>query len=720
MPTASPAATTPPALAGLRGDLVVSVVKRAGARIAVIKDPVAHTFFEMPEDDFRAAGLIDPSLALPQQLAALRRDGPQAWRSADDETLARRLYRVSAEMRACGLARVGAATVPPRSSNDFMADARRILQRVVAVLFYRVPLGDPSPLLECLQPWCGFLFRPAFLVLAALFTVISAVVFVWSGGPASFEAGWFASWQALLAFYAGLVLLKVLHEAAHAVAVRHYGGRVHETGMTLIAGLPLFYVEASDSYLFPKKSQRIAVAAAGIVAELFLAALMVWLWLFMADGFARQLVLNLLLVASVSTILFNGNPLMRFDGYYILAEAIGMPNLRERSMEFLTSRVRRILLGAPVVETPRRTAWLLGSYGVLSQAYLIVVVLGIWRFLSLIAQPSGLQWAVNLLVGAWVLHSLALPFAGFCASLFREASSVHGKRRKRALLGLGAAAILAGIFIFVPFPHWVSRSCVLQPAGDSVVRAAVDGFVVEVYAAEGDIVSSGQPIALLRNNSLQTSLQAAQLELSRAETQLRGAVTSGSLAQVCEAKSAVASAEARRAELQKQSGQLVLAAPVAGVVATRDMAQLQGTLLKAGDVLCVVQPGDLDEFLVPLGEKEARQVRAGASVRLRLRSQPWKLFAGEIVANPMRLNAEELPTGLRQMAGGDVAVSSDAANKQTLLSDTHFAKVRISDPDPSLKIGMTGRVRIECGRQSLAARLAGAIADFVRLDVRMQ
>lgn len=720
MPTAPPAAAPPPALSALRNDLVVSVVDRAGSRIAVVKDPVAHTFFEMPEDDFRAAGLIDPSLALPRQLEILRREGPQSWRSVDDKALARRLQRVSAEMRACGLARVGGATVSPRSSNDFMADARRILQRVVSVLFYRVPLGDPSPLLERLQPWCGFLFRPAFLLLGAFFTVVSAAVFLWSGGPASFQAGWFASWQALLAFYAGLVLLKLFHEAAHAVAVRHYGGRVHETGMTLIAGLPLFYVEASDSYLFPKKSQRIAVAAAGIVAELFLAAIMVWLWLFMADGFARQLVLNLLLVASVSTILFNGNPLMRFDGYYILAEAIDMPNLRERSMEFLASHVRGILLGVPVVETPRRTAWLLGSYGVLSQAYLIIVVLGIWRFLSVIAQPGGMQWAVNLLVGAWALNSLALPFAGFCASLFREASAVRGKRRKRALLGLGAAAILAGIFFFVPFPHWVSRSCVLQPAGDSVVRAAVDGFVVEVYAAEGDTVSAGQPIARLRNNALQTSLQAAQLEFSRAEAQLRGAVTSGSLAQVGEAKSAVASAEARRAELQKQSAQLVIVAPVAGVVATRDMAQLPGTLLKAGDVLCVVQPGDLDEFLVPLGEKEARQVRAGAPVRLRLRSQPWKLFEGEIVANPMRLNAEELPMGLRQMAGGDVAVSSDAANKPTLLSDTHFAKVRISDPDSSLKIGMTGRVRIECGRQTLAVRLAGAIADFVRLDVRMQ
>ena len=214
----------------------------------------------------------------------------------------------------------------------------------MVVLFYRVPLGNPTALLDRFQPWCGFLFRPAFLMLAAIFTVVSAAVFVFSGGPASFEAGWFGSWQALLAFYAGLVLLKVFHEAAHAVAVRHYGGQVHETGMTLVAGLPLFYVEASDSYLFPKKFQRIAVAAAGIVAELFLAAAMVWLWLFMADGFARQLVLNLLLVASVSTILFNGNPLMRFDGYYILAEVVDMPNLRERSKEYIAARVRGFLL----------------------------------------------------------------------------------------------------------------------------------------------------------------------------------------------------------------------------------------------------------------------------------------------------------------------------------------------------------------------------------------
>lgn len=720
MQTASPAATASPALAGLRDDLIVSVVSRAGSRIAVVKDPVAHTFYEMPEDDFRAARLIDPALPLPRQLQILQTDGPSAWRGADDKTIARRLQRLSAEMRACGLARGGAHSGPARPDGTMMSDVRRGLQRLVSVLFYRVPLGNPTALLDRFQPWCGFLFRPAFLMLAAIFTAVSAVVFLSSGGPASFEAGWFSSWQALLAFYAGLVLLKVFHEAAHAVAVRHYGGQVHETGMTLVAGLPLFYVEASDSYLFPKKFQRIAVAAAGIVAELFLAAAMVWLWLFMADGFARQLVLNLLLVASVSTILFNGNPLMRFDGYYILAEVVDMPNLRERSKEYIASRVRGFLLGAPVAETPRRTAWLLGTYGVLSQLYLIAVVLGIWRFLSVVAQPNGLQWAANFLVGAWALNSFVLPFAGFCISLFKEAAAVHGKRRKRAVLGLAVAAALAAFFFFVPLPHWVSRSCVLQPAGDSVVRAAVEGFVAEVGVGEGARVSGGQPIARLRNNALETSRQDAQLAFARAEAKLRSAITAGSLAEVGKARSAVAAAQAQLGELQKQSGQLVLAAPLDGVVATRDMAQLVGTFLKAGDILCVIQPADLDEFVVPLGEKEARQVRAGAPVRLRLRSQPWKLFHGEILSDPLRLNVEELPAGLRQASGGDVALTSDASKKRALLSDTHFAKVRISDPEPSLKIGMTGRVRIECGKQTLAARVAGAIADFVRLDVRMQ
>jgi putative peptide zinc metalloprotease protein len=564
-------------------------------------------------------------------------------------------------------------------------------------------------------------FHPFFLACAAVFTVVSAAVLVWSGGLTAFEPGWFSSWQALLTFYVGLVLLKVIHEAAHAVAVRHYGGQVHETGMTLVAGLPLFYVEASDSYLFPKKSQRIAVAAAGIVAELVLAAVMVWLWLLMADGFSKQLVLNLLLVASVSTILFNGNPLMRFDGYYILAEAIDMPNLRERSKSFVASRIGEMVLGSGgSTDLPRREAWLLGSYGILSQAYLVLVMLGIWRFLSVIAQPQGLQWLANLMVGAWVTSSLLLPFGRFCLGLVRQAASVHGKRRKRALLGVCGGGALLAVLLLVPLPHWVSRSCVLQPAGDSVVRAAVDGFIAEVLVAEGDPVSKDQPLAQLRNNALEAELEAAILESARAETGLRGAVTAGALSDVGQAKAALSASRAHQDKLRRESDFLALSAPCEGTVASRDLAQSVGKFLKAGDILCVIQPADLDEFLIPLDEKQARQVRKGARVELRLRSQPWKLFRGGVIGDPLRLNAEELPAGLLQSSGGDVAVSSAGGRKQTLLADTHFVKVRISDPDPALKIGMTGRVRIECGRQTLAARLTGAIADFVRLDVRMQ
>ena len=291
----------PRALAALREDLEVSVVTRRGERIAVVKDPVGHRFYELPEDDYRAARLIDSSLPPGEVIARLRREGPASWRTVDDEKLALRLQRLSRELRANGLAHGGAPTSAKTMQTNVFGEWQQRLRKVVSLLFLRLPLGDPSSLLEKTAPLCRLFFSPFFLVVSALFVALSAVAFFAAGGLGAFESGWFASWKALLFFYLGLVLLKVIHEGAHAVAVRHYGGKVHEAGATLVAGLPLFYVEASDSYLFPKKFQRIAVAAAGIVAELVVAAMLVWLWLLMADGFSRQLALNLLLVASVST-----------------------------------------------------------------------------------------------------------------------------------------------------------------------------------------------------------------------------------------------------------------------------------------------------------------------------------------------------------------------------------------------------------------------------------
>jgi putative peptide zinc metalloprotease protein len=718
---AEPTVNAPPrALAALREDLEVSVVTRRGERIAVIKDPVGHRFYELPENDYRAALLINSSLPPGEVIARLRREGPASWRTFDDEKLALRLQRLSRELRANGLACGGAPTSAKTMQTSVFGEWQQRLRKVVSLLFLRLPLGDPSSLLEKTAPLCRLFFHPFFLVVSALFVALSAVAFFAAGGLGAFESGWFASWKALLFFYLGLVLLKVIHEGAHAVAVRHYGGKVHEAGATLVAGLPLFYVEASDSYLFPEKFQRIAVAAAGIVAELVVAAMLVWLWLLMADGFSRQLALNLILVASVSTVLFNGNPLMRFDGYYILADALDRPDLRERSGEFVSSRVGDFLLGTKSREVPRKEAWLFGSYGVLSQAWLIVVILGVWRFLSVVAQPHGLQWAVNFLIGAWVLNSLIFPLVHFCRRLFQRAAASQGQRRKRALAGLVLAASIAAGALLIPFPHWIARSCVLEPANDFVLRAGVDGFVAEVLASEGEAVTTGQILGRLRSSSLAAALESAKLAVDQVEASLRGAVTSASLAEVGKQKAALTASRARLAETQQRAERLVLSAPNNGIVATRDMEMKSGQFLRAGDVFCVVQPPMLDEFLVPLGEKEARQVKDGARARLRLRGQPGKLFHGVVVGDPLRLSAEQLPAGLREAAGGDVAVSASTARQETLLADTHFAKVRIVNPVPDLKMGMTGRVRIECGRQTVAARLAGALADFVRLDVRMQ
>jgi multidrug resistance efflux pump len=241
------------------------------------------------------------------------------------------------------------------------------------------------------------------------------------------------------------------------------------------------------------------------------------------------------------------------------------------------------------------------------------------------------------------------------------------------------------------------------------LRAGVSGFVAEVLVGEGEQVKAGQVLGRMRSSTLTAELESARLGVDQAKVSLRGAVTGSSLAEVGKHKTALAAAHARLTEAESRADRLALVSPADGSVATRDMRHKQGQFLKAGDIFCVVQPNEIDELLVPLSEKDARQVKAGAAARLRLRGQPWKLFRGVVDGDPLRLSAEQL-----------LAVSADAVKQQTLLSDTHFAKVRLTSPDSSLKIGMTGRVRIDCGRQTLARRLSGAIADFVRLDVRMQ
>jgi len=367
-------------VAEIRKDLEVSIVPRGGERVAVVKDPLAHRFYELDPTDLEIAAFLDARLDKKNLLNLLRRRLPEACGEWSDETLLSRISRISQELRATGLAKGSSHASPPPTVNKSPIETLMYLGRKISsLLFWRFRLFDPTALLDVTVDLSRPFFRSWFLWFILIVFSVAFSFFVGRGGMQMFDASWFGSATSLATLYIGIAGLKFLHEAGHALAVRRFGGSVHEVGITLVAGLPLFHVEASDSYLFPKKSQRLAVASSGILIEILAAAGLIGIWLVLADGFTRQLFTHLIILASVSTIFFNGNPLMRYDGYYILADALDMPDLRQRSRAHITALLSNFLTGAdPNNKTTRRDAWILGSYGIASSIYLLIVFLGVW------------------------------------------------------------------------------------------------------------------------------------------------------------------------------------------------------------------------------------------------------------------------------------------------------------------------------------------------------
>ena len=695
----------PAAFSEMRVDLEVSVVPRGQDSVAVVKDPLAHRFYEMNPDDVEIARHLSSGADPTEQIRLLRENCPAETHGLEDKFLLRRAARISAELRASGLARQNTNTIRATSHSP---DLGRVLLRagnsISRILFLRFRLFDPTPILDATSSMAAPFFSRWFLWTILVLFGVTFTAFVKHGGLSRFDGEWFSSPLSILALYVGIALLKFIHEAGHAFAVRHFGGQTHEVGLTLVAGLPLFHVEASDSYMFPKKSSRLVVAAAGILIELLVCAVLILVWLVLADGFLRQLLTSLILIASVSTLLFNGNPLMRYDGYFILADAIDMPDLRQRARAFAANGISNLLSGTKSPHPlPLREAWILGLYGTASPIYLLVVFFGIWKFLSGVLSPHGLKWAGDLLMLSWAATGIIAPAFSTLKKIAARVKTAPPGPRKRAGIFVGSLGASAALLLMVPFPRNIVHSGSLQPSAEAAVRASEPGRIASVLVVEGASVSEGQPLAVLENTMIEREVEAAESSHEQAATKWRTAMAAAKTSDVGVLKSELSATESRLAEAKRRRDSLTLCAPCDGKVATRRLDSLLETHLAAGGTLCVIQPAQLSEFLVTLDEKQARLVRSGARARVRFRSRAGETFTGTIAAQPLRLSPAA-PGETRPPPG----------------ADTHFATIKLANTEVPLKIGMTGLASIDCGQQSLGGSIVEGLLDFLHLDIRMR
>ena len=489
---------------------------------------------------------------------------------------------------------------------------RRARQSRRNPLSFRVPLANPTPLLLRCDSLARLCFNPTA---AALWCVLVFLALLMAGTQAgalqAYAARHLGSPQQLLLLWLAYPVVKALHELAHALAVRRWGGDVAEVGITLMLLMPVPYVDASAASAFRQRHRRIVVSLAGIAAEAALAALALVLWLVVADGVVREAAFAVMLIGGISTLLFNGNPLLRMDAYHALADWLESPGLAPRSKAYWLYLARRWVLGLKQARPPAvargEKRWLIG-YGAASTLYQWLLAL------SIVGWLTGLHLVLGVLALVWfVVVMLVLP----AHRLWRWARTAAelAPQRGRALAAGGLLATLPVLLLLVvPLPAYTRAQGVVWLPEHALVRAQAEGFVYQLLAQDGAQVQPGAPLLQLADPTLEAEAAAFDARWRGVRAAQHQAVFNQS-PQAMALTEQLLQLQAEATRMQQRRDQLTVRAGTAGLLALPRAADLPGTWVARGAVVAHVLPpgGGLVRVVVP--QDDVARLQPGGAAR---------------------------------------------------------------------------------------------------------
>lgn len=527
-------------------------------------------------------------------------------------------------------------------------------QNIRNPLAMRFPLFDPENFLNRWQ----FLVRPFFnwaggifwLMIVGMGVILAA--FHWSELTENITDRVLAP-QNLFLLWLTFPLLKALHEFGHAFTIKFLGGEVHEMGIIFLVLTPIPYVDASSASSLASKWQRILVGGAGMAVELFVAAIALLIWTNISPGLSRAVLFNLILIAGVSSLLFNGNPLLRYDGYYMLADLLEIPNLAPRGGRYLAYLVQRFLFGIkdvePVVSTPGERFWFI-IYTILSFAYRIFI------YFSIILFIASKYFIVGLLLAIWAFISMIIwPVARGAKFLF--ISPRVKPKRGRALLVtcLILTCFLAFIF-FVPFPLNTQTEGVIWIPETSYVRAGTEGFVERLLKEPGSRVKKQDLLIECADPFLPAQIKVLAARLQELKVQLDTQLLMDRVqADITKEEIKKVTAELERA--QERANELTIRSLAEGIFICPLARDLPGKFVKRGELIGYVL--DRQEITARVVIKQSdidlvRQKTKGVKVRF-----PEKI--SEIIPSAIKREVpaatDQLPSRtLSHAGGGEMAI----------------------------------------------------------------
>ncbi len=718
----------------MRPDLVLAEQWFSGRPFFVVKDPLRTAYSYLTQQEHFILKLLDGGVSaadVEQQFA--ERFAPQRITTGQLQQFVAHLHRsglVLSEAPGQGEQLVG------RRQKHSRWNVIRVLENVLSLRWRGF---DPDPILRWLDPVMGWLFSGFGFAVWLIVLFCGAFALLGRAGELEQRSvdlpAWLASgnlpWLAL-----ALIVVKTLHEIGHGLAARRMGCPSREMGIQLFLFLPCLYTDVSDVWLIPNKWRRIVVSAAGMYVELFLAAIAAIIWSFAEPGVLSSLCQGVFWVASIGTILLNGNPLLRYDGYHLLSDLIEVPNLERRSQTQLLHMLARVALGVewwPPDELERRPRALLAMFAcggyLLSRDGAGWCLFHVTGHVAAIRRKRGRR-RFGTDGTAWNVIPLAI-------TLGQSIVQIHVANEINYSRLLSAAAFVVGIGLvigFVPLPQRITAPLVVEARGATRLYASVAGELREALP-EGTKLSSGQSVATLENLELRRDLARLESELRRQQLLLTELETirgfdQSATAGIPAARESQADLQQRIDRLKELMAKLTLAAPHEGVLLPPPRHQQRakphelgswtgtpldpanrGSMIETGTLVgLIARPGELEAIAV-VEQSDAALIRAGSRVVLAIPQAGGGTLAGT-VEEVARAESDELPLHLE--ATHAIPQRQSVGQSTRRLTTVYQVRIKLDTPPTDVLPGALGRARIVAASEPLATRLSRWVAKTFR------
>ena len=705
----------------VRPDLQISEQRYEGKIYHVVKDPVCLRYYRFNKQEYFVFSLFDGTHPMEEVRKRFEDEfRPHRLEFQDLESFARQLVTAGLVQHETGGA--GKHLFQRRAKQRRM----RRFAAISNIMYWKIPVFDPDRLLTWMIQYLWWIFTPLCfaasiaLMLAAVFQVLIHFQTFYEKIPRYQE---FFAINTVLYMWMSLGIVKVIHEFGHGLSCKAYKGESHEMGILLMCFSPALYCNVTDAWTVADKWKRIIISFAGIYVELVIAALATFVWWYTPHlPVINNIAMAVMVLCSVSTVFFNANPLMRFDGYYMLADWLEIPNLRDRANRYITNLFLDKALGVEVppeqyMAPGRRVLFI--TYAIASYVYRWVITFSIIFFLADFLGPQ-LKILSQMLAVFSLLSMFIWPVYRMIKNI-RQRGRLPDMKSKRVYVTLTIAATLIAAVFLLPLPISRVRDVGLvavNPRHAEPLTLNQPAHLVMLSVVEGQQVKQGQKIAGFDSRDLQEKIAQEKSRRDEKREEVRvlrtAAFSSKKIEEVRQIESQIITADSEAYQHEKlmawadsERGKLNLVAPrdgvVMGLVKQSEVGKLFDKNTQQSKPICTV--GDPTKLIIKvpvspmdhklLAEDLPRGGELMASVYVNGRTD--RIFIGRVRELP-KSSAKQVPYSLTNRSGGPLAVQQSGENNQELspIAQVYLVEIEVNDPDASIKPGALVNTKIHC------------------------